>query len=148
MRYVRPCMLRLCYVHRSFRNPCRNRCQQACEPQSVQSKQVMRDVGGALAQVFSKVGDVKRIVMGLDKHTMTPCGFCFVVYYTREDAEDCVKVPSLDPLCTCTLAVTTNCEGNGHSQLSSPALRIYSSSSSQTAYFPRSPATCAEGINL
>lgn len=54
----------------------------------------MRDVGEALAQVFSKVGDVKRIVMGLDKHTMTPCGFCFVVYYTREDAEDCVKVPS------------------------------------------------------
>ena len=30
-------------------------------------------------QVFSKVGDVKRIVMGLDKHKLTPCGFCFVV---------------------------------------------------------------------
>ena len=42
-------------------------------------------------QVFSKVGDVKRIVMGLDKHRHTPCGFCFVVYYTREDTEDCVK---------------------------------------------------------
>lgn len=42
-------------------------------------------------QVFSKVGDVKRIVMGLDKHKSTPCGFCFVVYYTREDTEDCVK---------------------------------------------------------
>lgn len=54
------------------------------------------------AQVFSKVGDVKRIVMGLDKHTLTPCGFCFVVYYTREDAEDCVKVPPpppFPPLC-------------------------------------------------
>lgn len=50
------------------------------------------------AQVFSKVGDVKRIVMGLDKHTLTPCGFCFVVYYTREDAEDCVKVPPPPPL--------------------------------------------------
>ena len=43
------------------------------------------------AQVFSKVGDVKRIVMGLDKQRMTPCGFCFIVYYTREDAEGCVK---------------------------------------------------------
>lgn len=42
-------------------------------------------------EVFSKVGDVKRIVMGLDKHKLTPCGFCFVVYYTREDTEDCVK---------------------------------------------------------
>lgn len=42
-------------------------------------------------EVFSKVGDVKRIVMGLDKHSMTPCGFCFVVYYTNEDAGDCVK---------------------------------------------------------
>lgn len=44
-----------------------------------------------LPQVFSRVGDVKRIVMGLDKHKLTPCGFCFVVYYTREDTEDCVK---------------------------------------------------------
>jgi nuclear cap-binding protein subunit 2 len=41
--------------------------------------------------VFSKVGDVKRIVMGLDKQQLTPCGFCFVVYYTRADTEDCVK---------------------------------------------------------
>ena len=29
--------------------------------------------------------------MGLDKNRMTPCGFCFVVYYTRKDTEDCVK---------------------------------------------------------
>ncbi|KAK9831311.1 hypothetical protein WJX81_001058 [Elliptochloris bilobata] len=42
-------------------------------------------------EVFSRAGDVKRIVMGLDKHRMTPCGFAFVVYYTREDAEDAVK---------------------------------------------------------
>ena len=41
--------------------------------------------------MFSKAGDVKRIVMGLDKQKMTPCGFCFVVYYTRADTEDCVK---------------------------------------------------------
>jgi len=42
-------------------------------------------------EVFSKAGDVKRIIMGLDKNRMTPCGFCFVVYYTRKDTEDCVK---------------------------------------------------------
>ena len=46
-------------------------------------------------QVFSKVGDVKRIVMGLDKQQLTPCGFCFVVYYTRTDTEDCVKCASI-----------------------------------------------------
>ena len=28
--------------------------------------------------------------MGLDKHKKTPCGFCFVIYYTRQAAEDCV----------------------------------------------------------
>ena len=32
-------------------------------------------------------GDVKRVIMGLDKFKKTPCGFCFVEYYTREDAE-------------------------------------------------------------
>lgn len=45
----------------------------------------------AWLQVFSRAGDVKRIIMGLDKHQMTPCGFAFVVYYTRQDAEDAVK---------------------------------------------------------
>lgn len=44
-----------------------------------------------VAQVFSRAGDVKRIIMGLDKHQMTPCGFAFVVFYTRQDAEDAVK---------------------------------------------------------
>ena len=39
-------------------------------------------------ELFSRAGDVKRIVMGLDKFKRTPCGFCFVEYYTREDAEN------------------------------------------------------------
>jgi len=38
------------------------------------------------------VGDVRRVVMGLDKNTLTPCGFCFVVYYTRGDTEACVNI--------------------------------------------------------
>eukprot|EP01088_Endostelium_zonatum_P006032 TRINITY_DN1813_c0_g1_i1.p1 TRINITY_DN1813_c0_g1~~TRINITY_DN1813_c0_g1_i1.p1 ORF type:complete len:221 (-),score=69.56 TRINITY_DN1813_c0_g1_i1:154-816(-) len=42
-------------------------------------------------ELFSKCGEIKRIIMGLDRLKKTPCGFCFVEYYTREDAEDCVK---------------------------------------------------------
>ncbi|CAH1417397.1 unnamed protein product [Lactuca virosa] len=36
-------------------------------------------------------GEIKKIVMGLDKNTKTPCGFCFIMYYSREDTEDSVK---------------------------------------------------------
>jgi len=42
-------------------------------------------------ELFSRAGDVKRIVMGLDKFKKTPCGFCFVEYYTREDAENSIR---------------------------------------------------------
>ncbi len=31
-------------------------------------------------ELFSKCGDLKRIIMGLDKIRKTPCGFCFVEY--------------------------------------------------------------------
>ncbi|XP_014772745.1 nuclear cap-binding protein subunit 2B isoform X1 [Octopus bimaculoides] len=42
-------------------------------------------------ELFSRCGDVKRIVMGLDKGSRTPCGFCFVEYYERPDAENAMK---------------------------------------------------------
>ncbi|KAJ3301945.1 nuclear cap binding complex subunit [Kappamyces sp. JEL0829] len=42
-------------------------------------------------EVFSSVGEVKRIIMGLDRLKKTPCGFCFVEYYTRSDALDAQK---------------------------------------------------------
>ena len=60
-------------------------------------------------ELFSRAGDVKRIIMGLDKTTKTPCnlssflneiesvdffclgGFCFVEYYTRLDAEQSMR---------------------------------------------------------
>jgi len=29
-------------------------------------------------EIFSKCGEIKRIIMGLDRNTKTPCGFCFV----------------------------------------------------------------------
>ena len=41
-----------------------------------------------LYELFGKCGDVKRIIMGLDKFKRTPCGFCFVEYYTREESEN------------------------------------------------------------
>nr|GMD54514.1 vesicle-associated membrane protein 727 [Ipomoea batatas] len=40
---------------------------------------------------FSCAGEIKKIVMGLDKINRTPCDFCFVMYYSRDDTEDLVK---------------------------------------------------------
>ncbi|KAF8831375.1 hypothetical protein F5879DRAFT_646476 [Lentinula edodes] len=43
-------------------------------------------------ELFSKCanaadgGGIKRIIMGLDRNTRTPCGFCFVEYYTHTEA--------------------------------------------------------------
>ncbi|GAD93108.1 nuclear cap-binding protein subunit 2 [Paecilomyces variotii No. 5] len=42
-------------------------------------------------ELFAKCGEIKRLVMGLDRFAKTPCGFCFVEYYTHEDALDCLK---------------------------------------------------------
>ncbi|KAM6124683.1 nuclear cap-binding protein subunit 2 isoform 2-T2 [Phoenicopterus ruber ruber] len=50
-----------------------------------------RDQHFRIQELFSKCGDVKRIVMGLDKIKKTPCGFCFVEYYTRADAEHAMR---------------------------------------------------------
>ncbi|KAJ0032688.1 hypothetical protein NQD34_002769 [Periophthalmus magnuspinnatus] len=42
-------------------------------------------------ELFAKCGDVKRIIIGLDKIKKTACGFCFVEYYTRTDAEHAMR---------------------------------------------------------
>lgn len=42
-------------------------------------------------ELFSKCGEIKRLVMGLDRYNKTPCGFCFVDFYTHQDALDCMK---------------------------------------------------------
>lgn len=44
-----------------------------------------------LHELFSRCGDIRRIVMGLDKFKKTPCGFCFMEYYVREDAENSMR---------------------------------------------------------
>ena len=42
-------------------------------------------------ELFSRAGEVARIVMGLNRLNMTPCGFCFVECYSRADALACVR---------------------------------------------------------
>jgi nuclear cap-binding protein subunit 2 len=42
-------------------------------------------------ELFSKCGPVKRIIMGLNAQTKTPCGFAFVEYYKKEGANKCIK---------------------------------------------------------
>lgn len=42
-------------------------------------------------ELFSKVGRLKRVIMGLDRFNRTPCGFCFVEYTTHEEALQCVR---------------------------------------------------------
>ena len=44
-----------------------------------------------LYALFARVGAVRRIVMGLDRNSKTPCGFCFVEYFRRADTEDAVR---------------------------------------------------------
>lgn len=45
----------------------------------------------AQAKHALRCGEIKRLVMGLDRFQKTPCGFCFVEYYTHQDALDCMK---------------------------------------------------------
>ncbi|NXC51364.1 NCBP2 protein, partial [Penelope pileata] len=47
-----------------------------------------------IQELFSKCGDVKRIVMGLDKIKKTPCSFCLVEHCARADAEHAMRVIS------------------------------------------------------
>jgi len=44
-----------------------------------------------LYEFFSKTGEVRRVVMGLDRFSKTPCGFCFIEFYRRPDTEDAVR---------------------------------------------------------
>lgn len=45
-------------------------------------------------ELFSRCGEINRIIMGLNKQTKTPCGFCFVEYISIESAK--AAVCSLD----------------------------------------------------
>ena len=41
--------------------------------------------------LFSKCGPIKRVIMGIDRNNKTPCGFCFLEYWGRQDALFCKK---------------------------------------------------------
>jgi len=44
-----------------------------------------------LYSLFGRCGPVKRVIVGLDRHKKTPCGFCFIEYHTHGDASRCKK---------------------------------------------------------
>lgn len=45
-----------------------------------------------LYRIFSMVGPIDRLILGINKKFMIPCGFCFVIYHTREDAQRAVNL--------------------------------------------------------
>lgn len=47
-----------------------------------------------ILETFSVVGPVKRVIMGLNNITKTPCGFCFVEYYNQEHMKAALKYVS------------------------------------------------------
>eukprot|EP00158_Paraphelidium_tribonemae_P005890 Partr_v1_DN27574_c3_g1_i1_m30398 putative Nuclear cap-binding protein subunit len=42
-------------------------------------------------ELLSHIGEIQRVIMGLDRHKKTPCGFCFVQFYRRVDAVACMQ---------------------------------------------------------
>ena len=45
----------------------------------------------ALHALFSRCGAVDRVIMGLNAQTRLPCGFAFVLFFTRKAALDAVR---------------------------------------------------------
>ena len=45
-------------------------------------------------KIFSMVGPVENVIMGLNKRAHVPCGFCFVIYYRKDDAHKAVTLLS------------------------------------------------------
>lgn len=42
-------------------------------------------------ELFLKCGIIDRIIMGLDRNKLTPCGFCFVIYKKEEGSLNAMK---------------------------------------------------------
>ncbi|CAG8208852.1 unnamed protein product [Penicillium salamii] len=61
------------------------------EEQQEQEKADNKLKNATTLYVGNLCGEIKRLVMGLDRFNKTPCGFCFVEYYTHQDALDCLK---------------------------------------------------------
>ena len=41
-------------------------------------------------EIFSRVGKIAKLIMGLNKSTLQPCGFCFIRYTSSREALDAV----------------------------------------------------------
>lgn len=44
-----------------------------------------------LHELFLKCGAIDRIIMGLDRNKLTPCGFCFVIYKHEQGSLNAIK---------------------------------------------------------
>ena len=44
-----------------------------------------------LYELFGKCGELKRVIMGLNRESHIPCGFCFVEFYRRTSASDSIR---------------------------------------------------------
>ena len=53
----------------------------------------------SIATLCERIGPVRRVIMGINRHTSTPCGFCFVEYVRRSDALAAVSALSGTTLC-------------------------------------------------
>ncbi|CAI5757941.1 unnamed protein product [Candida verbasci] len=42
-------------------------------------------------ELFSKCGAIDKIIMGLDRNKLTPCGFCFVIYKYEQESLNAMK---------------------------------------------------------
>ncbi|CAK9438400.1 uncharacterized protein LODBEIA_P26240 [Lodderomyces beijingensis] len=42
-------------------------------------------------ELFMKSGPIDKIIMGLDRNKLTPCGFCFVIYRTKQGSLNAMK---------------------------------------------------------
>ncbi|KAI5966525.1 uncharacterized protein KGF55_000834 [Candida pseudojiufengensis] len=42
-------------------------------------------------ELFMKCGPIEKIIMGLDRNKLTPCGFCFVIFKTEEGSLNAMK---------------------------------------------------------
>ena len=43
-------------------------------------------------EIFSRVGKITKLIMGLNKFTLQPCGFCFIRYASNSQALDAVAL--------------------------------------------------------
>jgi nuclear cap-binding protein subunit 2 len=59
--------------------------------------------------LFSKCGEIKRIIMGLDRVSKTPCGFCFVEYAPSQCTLNVFSDLVLNRLRHAALAAATCC---------------------------------------